>query len=152
MKANIAFEIDTEMLGGYTDNYIAALWHIAQANPADPMQDRNAGQLAEIIGRDIIRRFLAATAPELWHHQGGHADWAKLHLISPAITEAGSISGQHELTYEERLLLKALAAGPQDDRDCIPERVLVNTGLAERFGIGQIQITAAGRSAHAKLA
>lgn len=44
------------------------------------------------------------------------------------------------LTFEERLLLDRLRAdGPQEDRDRIPERVLVNLGLAERFGTGQIK-------------
>lgn len=44
------------------------------------------------------------------------------------------------LTYEEILLLKRLTEeGPQDDRDRIAERVLVNSGLAERFGVGQIR-------------
>lgn len=79
MKVNITFEIETGSLQGYGDSRIAALWHIAQANPA-PIEDRVAGQLAEDIGREIIRRFLIATTPELWAHQGGHADWAELHL------------------------------------------------------------------------
>jgi hypothetical protein len=48
------------------------------------------------------------------------------------------------LTYEEELLLANLLDGPQEDRDCTPHRVLVNTGLARRVDIGQIEITAAG--------
>jgi hypothetical protein len=58
-------------------------------------------------------------------------------------------------TFEERLLLKTLAtSGPQDDRDCIPERVIVGCGLAERFasedGFGMIRITAAGQDEYAR--
>jgi len=48
------------------------LWHVGQASPA-PHGDRAAGELAERIGRigrEIIRRRLAASEPELWHHQG----------------------------------------------------------------------------------
>ena len=80
MKATITIEVDTDPHQSYTDSYIAGLWHVAQANPADPFEDRDAGQLVEIIGREIIRRFLRATAPELWHHQGSHFDWGQLHL------------------------------------------------------------------------
>lgn len=76
MKARITFEIETDGLESYGDSYVAQLWHIAQANPADPMTDLDAGRLAETIGREIIRRFLERTTPELWHHQGSHYNWA----------------------------------------------------------------------------
>jgi len=50
-----------------------------------------------------------------------------------------------ELTYHEKLLLDTLKSGPRHDHDRAAERVLVNSGLAERFGVGQIRITKAGR-------
>lgn len=50
-----------------------------------------------------------------------------------------------DLTYEERLLLKLIAVGPREDRDGIPERVLVNRGYAERFDPGMLRITDKGR-------
>jgi hypothetical protein len=75
----ITFKIDTDRLPDFTDEHLAALWHIAQANPAD-IRDKGAGELAERIGREIIRRFLATTPPALWHHQGRHADWSARHL------------------------------------------------------------------------
>lgn len=71
MKTAITFSIDTAKLDGYTDQHIAQLWHIAQANPA-PITDRDAGELAESIGREIIKRWLQALPPELWAHQGRH--------------------------------------------------------------------------------
>jgi hypothetical protein len=80
MKATVTFEIDTDQIGTYNDSYIVSLWHVAQANPADPFKDQAAGQLAEIIGREIIRRFITGTQPELWHHQGVHFDWGARHL------------------------------------------------------------------------
>jgi len=80
MLAEITFKIDTDHLQSYHDQHVAGLWHIAQANPADPFDHPDAGRLAETIGREIIRRFLAATSPELWHHQGSHYDWGKRHL------------------------------------------------------------------------
>lgn len=79
MKIDITISVDTDVLTNLTDGYLAALWHVAQANPA-PIEDRTAERVAEAIGREIIRRFLANTPPLLWEHQGGHADWAKLHL------------------------------------------------------------------------
>jgi hypothetical protein len=71
MKTAITFEIDTAKLGSVTDAYLVQLWHIAQANPA-PITDPAAGELAEHIGREIIRRFVQQTGPELWNHQGRH--------------------------------------------------------------------------------
>lgn len=72
MKTAVTFEIDTDTLRNVTDTYLVNLWHVAQANPA-PMADRDAGQLAEQIGREIIRRFITERDPELWARQGAHA-------------------------------------------------------------------------------
>lgn len=77
MKTLVTLEIDTDRLGNVTDQHLAELWHIAQANPA-PMEDLAAGRLAESIGREIVRRFLATTPPQLWAHQGNHAYFAKI--------------------------------------------------------------------------
>ncbi len=71
MEHTIAIKFSADALPSYTDSFLAALWHLAQANPA-PIDDREAGDIAEKIGREIIRRFLAATPPELWAHQGLH--------------------------------------------------------------------------------
>lgn len=72
MKTSITIDIDTDGLASVTDSHLAALWHVGQANPA-PITDRSAGQLAELIGREIIRRWLDRTGAELWAHQGAHA-------------------------------------------------------------------------------
>lgn len=71
MKTTITFEIDTDDLTSFTDQHLADLWHIAQANPA-PYGNRDACRVAEYIGREIIRRWLSNTAPNLWSHQGTH--------------------------------------------------------------------------------
>lgn len=71
MKTTITFDLDTDRLQSYTDQHITALWHISQANPA-PFGDRDACAFAEYVAREIVRRFLAATAPDLWVHQGQH--------------------------------------------------------------------------------
>jgi hypothetical protein len=74
----ILIEIDPARLSGYSDSHLATLWHVAQANPADGFEDQEPGELAERIGREIIRRWLGAAAPELYHHQGGHYHWRQL--------------------------------------------------------------------------
>lgn len=79
MKLDITIPVDTDMLSTLRDEYLVALWHAAQANPA-PIEDRAAARVAEAIGREIIRRFLASTPALLWEHQGRHADWAQKHL------------------------------------------------------------------------
>ena len=67
----ITFEIDSNRLDGYTDEYLVQLWHISQANPA-PFGDRQACELTERIGREIIRRYVSNQPPALWNHQGRH--------------------------------------------------------------------------------
>ncbi|MDA8522333.1 hypothetical protein [Acidovorax sp. NCPPB 4044] len=68
----ITFKVDEGNLPNYTDEYLAALWHIAQANPA-PFGDSAACAFAEHVGREIISRWLGSVPPELWLHQGRHA-------------------------------------------------------------------------------
>ncbi|WP_027578461.1 hypothetical protein [Bradyrhizobium sp. Ai1a-2] len=51
-----------------------------------------------------------------------------------------------QLTSEEQMLLNELMKGPRTDHDRIPERVLVNTGMARRVDPGMIEITNAGRT------
>ena len=73
----VTITIDINNLSHCDDTYLASLWHVAQANPAD-ISDLAAGKIAEAIGREIIRRFLAATPAELYTHQGHHATWYAL--------------------------------------------------------------------------
>lgn len=77
MKTAITLQVDTDALSTLSDAYLAAYWHAAQANPV-PMEDVDAGRLAEAVGREIIARWLAATRPLLWERQGSHADFCKL--------------------------------------------------------------------------
>lgn len=74
----ILIEVDDHRLSSYDDSHLAALWHVAQANPADGFENRAPAELAERIGREIIRRWLAETPPELYRHQGNHYYWHQL--------------------------------------------------------------------------
>lgn len=68
MKTSITIDIDTEKLPGYTDDYLALLWSVAQANPA-PHGDRDASELVDVLAAEIVRRFLVAAPPTLYTHQ-----------------------------------------------------------------------------------
>ena len=76
-KTQITIEFDADALTSFTDERLALLWHVAQASPA-PHGDHAAGELAERIGREIIRRWLREVPPALWHHQGRDHYWAEL--------------------------------------------------------------------------
>jgi hypothetical protein len=71
MKHQITIDIDDDALASYSDERLAVCWHVAQANPASS-NDQLAGELAERVGREIICRWLCATPPALWSHQGRH--------------------------------------------------------------------------------
>ncbi|MCW8917170.1 MAG: hypothetical protein OQK24_15105 [Magnetovibrio sp.] len=89
MKTTITFDIDTENLASYSDEYLAKLWYIAQANHA-PMEDREAGQLAEHIGREIIRRWILESPVPLWDRQGHHATFCELITLKEQTTREAS--------------------------------------------------------------
>lgn len=78
----IAFDTEELIprLPSFTDEYLCALWHISQVNPCD-ISEREAGDFAEQVGREIIKRFIAQTGPELWSHQGRHAEFSELLAI-----------------------------------------------------------------------
>lgn len=70
----IRIVVDLPRLDIVNDSTLATWWHVAQANPA-PLEDATAGQIAEHVGREIIRRWLKSVPPELWHHQSSHHYW-----------------------------------------------------------------------------
>lgn len=67
-KTTISFDVDTDNLKNTTDQHLALLWHLAQANPA-PYGDRPAAELVKHIGWEIISRWLGKVPAELYHHQ-----------------------------------------------------------------------------------
>ena len=75
MLNTITFEVDTDRLASFSDEYLAQLWHIGQANPA-PFGDAQACGFAESVGREIIRRWVSVASYALWNHQGRHVKQA----------------------------------------------------------------------------
>jgi hypothetical protein len=93
MKTEITLKLDVEAhtLEGYTDAYIAQLWHIAQANPA-PTGDHDASELVDMLKYEIVRRWLSGMRPELYRRQASenyrellmrHGHWKKLDPTAP---------------------------------------------------------------------
>ena len=74
MKSQITIEIDTDRLATYTDEHLATLWYVAQANPA-PHTDHDAGQLAEHVAMEIVRRWIAKVRAPVWNHQARSYYW-----------------------------------------------------------------------------
>jgi hypothetical protein len=76
----ISFSVDTDAstLTSYEDQHLAMLWHISQGNPAD-YGDAGAGEFAEKIGREIIRRWVSGVPPVLWNHQGRDFSRRQIH-------------------------------------------------------------------------
>ncbi|MGP4030235.1 hypothetical protein [Actinomadura sp. 3N407] len=92
-KISVTFEIDDTKLRGASDTHLATLWHVVQANPA-PHGDKHAGEIAERIAREIVRRWLGGVEPELWRHQGRSYYWSNLCRF--ARYEAGGAPGTPE--------------------------------------------------------
>lgn len=72
MKHSVTIEIDTDRLGSLADEYLAAFWAVAQANPV-PYDDPDAGRLATRIGDEIIHRWLKNAPVEMYHHSSEQA-------------------------------------------------------------------------------
>jgi hypothetical protein len=72
------------------------LWHVGQANPDDGFEASIAGDLAERIGREIIRRWLRGITPEMYHHQGRHYYWHQLAKLATYQPPADAPSGSPE--------------------------------------------------------
>jgi len=77
----ITIDVDPAALSSVSDKYLAGLWHVAQLNPA-PIEDHYAADLAEKLAIEIVRRWLRATEPEMYHHQARHPYWHALSQIA----------------------------------------------------------------------
>jgi hypothetical protein len=87
-EVSITIKFDPDVLRGYTDEYLATLWHVAQANPADGFKDSEPGETAQKIGWEIIRRWLRTVEPAMYHHQDRHYYWHQLSRFAKC--ESGS--------------------------------------------------------------
>jgi hypothetical protein len=63
----LTIDVDVTNLRGYTDTYLATIWHTAQAARA-PYGDDLAADVVRQVTIEIVRRWLGAVGPELHHH------------------------------------------------------------------------------------
>jgi hypothetical protein len=73
----IPVQVDLTNLHRESAARLALLWHVAQANPA-PYGDETAGEVVAKISFEIVRRWLASTEPEMFHHQSRDHYWKNL--------------------------------------------------------------------------
>lgn len=73
----VTIEIDDSELAACPAAGLALYWHLVQASPV-PFADKAAGELAERIGREIIRRWLRGVRPRLWDRLGSDYYWNEL--------------------------------------------------------------------------
>jgi len=76
-KVSITVQINTSDLCRLSDEHIAMLWSVAQANPAKDY-DREAGEIVSTIGFEIIHRWLRQNPPPLYNHQARDHYWSIL--------------------------------------------------------------------------
>jgi hypothetical protein len=113
----ITIEIDPNKLGSYTDELLAAHWHVAQANPA-PYDDPVAGDLVEQVGREIIRRWLRDTYPKLSEHRPANYYHSQLTRFAKYAPPAGVRAGSPEWQRGEWTLKpEAIQAAAANDSE-----------------------------------
>lgn len=93
-EQQITITIELSRLREYGDQYLAALWHVAQLNPA-PHGDHDAGDLAGKLQAEIARRWLARTEPLMYSHQQRDYYWEQLRrFASYKPGESGFYAGE----------------------------------------------------------
>lgn len=108
----ITFALDR--LSSYTDEFLATLWHVAQANPA-PHGDYQAGNIASKVGAEIIRRWLGKAPVEMYHHQQRDNYWSALTKIAKYEPPPG-IHGTDPAWHSGRWVPKGGGDAAQTDR------------------------------------
>lgn len=79
MKHTLTLAINPSELHTVTDEYLAALWYVAQFQPdADVFNQKAAGDLVEKIGREIIQRWMRGVPVPVWNVQGNQYYWNQL--------------------------------------------------------------------------
>ncbi len=77
MKKTITTDIDTDNLQHLGDEYLAALWFVAQTQ-INTFEDKDAGHLVDHIGREIIQRWMRGVPVPVWNVQSHHHYWEQL--------------------------------------------------------------------------
>jgi hypothetical protein len=110
-SGHITIDFDLNQLPGYTDEFLATLWQVAQANPA-PHGDYHAGEIASKVGVEIIRRWLKAAPAEMYHHQQRDNYWQALRQLATYEPPAGA-DVMDPAWHDGRWVLKDQSREPQ---------------------------------------
>lgn len=108
-ETTIGITFDLNKLASYTDEFLATLWHVAQANPA-PHGDYQAGDIASKVGCEIIRRWLTNAPVEMYHHQQRDNYWQALRQLAKYEPPA-DVDGTNPDWHNGRWVLKTEEAG-----------------------------------------
>jgi hypothetical protein len=106
----IGITFDLAKLSSYSDEFLATLWHVAQANPA-PHGDYQAGEIASKVGAEIIQRWLIKAPVEMYRHQQRDNYWSALTQLAKYEPPANS-GGSSEDWHRGRWVPKAPEVGP----------------------------------------
>ena len=107
----IPVTFDLDQIGGYTDEFLATLWHVAQANPA-PHGDHLAGDIAAKVGFEIIRRWLGKAPVEMYRHQQRDNYWQALTRLARYEPTAG-VDGTSQDWHNGRWVRKDESSEPK---------------------------------------
>lgn len=129
MKRAVTVEFDLENLTGYADEYLAALWAVAQLDPAR-MGDWAAGEAARRLGREITRRWLARIGLPMGRHKPADHYWTTLSMLARYVPPAGVSTDDEERWHEGHWLPRAGAgAAGQLVREVVDAAVTLHDAL-----------------------
>lgn len=103
-ETTIPITFDLNRLSSYNDEFLATLWHVAQANPA-PHGEYQAGDIASRIGFEIISRWLGKAPVEMYRHQQRDNYWSALTKLAKYEPPAG-VDGTDPVWHDGRWVPK----------------------------------------------
>jgi hypothetical protein len=115
-EMSITVTFNLRMLHSYTDEHLATLWHVAQANPA-PHGDPWAGEIAEKLGYEIIRRWLSKIEPEMYHHKAEDHYWEQLRRLAEYVPPEGADMYTDEVTWRRGTWRTKAVPGVLEDEE-----------------------------------
>lgn len=136
-QVSITLQVNLTDLTRLTDTHLAALWHAAQAAPAE-YGDKVAGELVRKLTFEIVRRWLGKTPAELYRHQGdapGNALRSALARYRPGGADDRDGTWHDGAWTLKGAVIDAVLAGPPPGTVCPycgtdgPATVALGTGL-----------------------
>lgn len=92
MLRSITVKIDLDRLTQYPDAELAALWGVAQLDPAE-VGDWAAGEAVGRLAREIIRRWLNSAGHLMTNHKVEHNYWTELVKVAKYVPPPGVAAG-----------------------------------------------------------